>query len=87
MRLEDARIMGAGHETLHQRVLGLMGKTWSSGEFPMRPSRGKCAECDFRKICSKQKQEFVSTEIPSPIQIPQTNGITVIRVRSFSDVE
>lgn len=57
------------------------------GEFPMRPSDSKCEECDFRKICSKQMQEFVSTEIPSPIQIPETRGITEIRVRSFSDIE
>lgn len=57
------------------------------GEFPMRPSNSKCGECDFRKICSKQRQEFISTKVPSPIQIPETNGTTGIRVRSFSDVE
>lgn len=57
------------------------------GEFPMRPSNGKCEECDFRKICSKQRQEFNSTEVPNPIHIPATNETTEIRVRSFSDVE
>lgn len=57
------------------------------GEFPMRPSNGKCEECDFRKICSKQRQDFNSTEVPSPIHIPETNGKKGIRVRSFSDVE
>jgi DNA helicase-2/ATP-dependent DNA helicase PcrA len=57
------------------------------GEFPMRPSNSKCEECDFRKICSKQRQEFISTEIPSPIHIPETNGVNEIRVRSFSDIE
>lgn len=57
------------------------------GEFPMRPSKEKCEECDFRKICSKQRQEFNSTEVPSPIHIPETNGTTGIIVRSFSDVE
>lgn len=57
------------------------------GEFPMRPSVGKCEECDFRKICSKQRQEFNSTEVPSPIHIPETYGTTELRVRSFSDVE
>ncbi|QOJ27383.1 MAG: ATP-dependent helicase [Ignavibacteriales bacterium] len=56
------------------------------GEFPMRPSNSKCEECDFRKICSKQGQEFNSTELPSPIHIPKTNGISEIRVRSFSDL-
>jgi len=57
------------------------------GEFPMRPSNSKCEECDFRKICSKQRQEFNSTEVPNPIHIPETNGTTELRVRSFSDVE
>lgn len=57
------------------------------GEFPMRPSVGKCEECDFRKICSKQRQEFNSAEVPNPIHIPETNGTTELRVRSFSDVE
>ncbi len=57
------------------------------GEFPMRPSVGKCEECDFRKICSKQRQEFNSTEVPNPIHIPETNGTAELRVRSFSDVE
>lgn len=56
-------------------------------EFPMRPSNGKCAGCDFRKICSKQRQEFNSTEVPNPIHIPATDGTSEIRVRSFSDVE
>ena len=57
------------------------------GEFPMRPSNDKCEECDFRKICSKQRQEFNSTEVPNPIHIPEIDGTTEIRVRSFSDVE
>lgn len=57
------------------------------GEFPMRPSKGKCQECDFRKICSKQKQEFTSKEVPNPIHIPLTNRISRITVRSFSDLE
>jgi DNA helicase-2/ATP-dependent DNA helicase PcrA len=57
------------------------------GEFPMRPSTSKCSECDFRKICSKQRQEFNSTEVPNPIHIPETDETTEIRVRSFSDVE
>jgi DNA helicase-2/ATP-dependent DNA helicase PcrA len=57
------------------------------GEYPMRPSNDKCKECDFRKICSKQRQEFISTEVPSPIHIPLTDGFSVINVRSFSDVE
>lgn len=57
------------------------------GEFPMRPSRAKCGECDFGKICSKQRQEFNTSHIPDPIHIPTTDGLGEIRVRSFSDID
>jgi len=57
------------------------------GEFPMRPSGTKCSECDFEKICSKQRENFISTEVPSPIQIPETSGVTNIQARSFSDLD
>ena len=58
-----------------------------SGEFPMRPSELKCSECDFNKICSKQRQQFASKDIPRPINIPETEGITEVHVRCFSDVD
>jgi DNA helicase-2/ATP-dependent DNA helicase PcrA len=57
------------------------------GEFPMRPSKIKCAECDFEKICSKQRENFASDVVPSPIHIPETSGQGTILVRSFCDVE
>lgn len=56
------------------------------GEFPMRPSSQKCSECDFIKICAKNREEFVSPDIPDPIKIPEVNGINEIYVRCFSDV-
>lgn len=56
------------------------------GDFPMRPSQNKCAECDFSKVCSKQSQGFASTLIPMPIKIPETGGLREIHVRSFSDL-
>ena len=56
------------------------------GEFPMRPSTQKCSECDFVKICAKNKENFVSTEIPEPIKIHEVNGVTEILVRCFSDI-
>lgn len=55
-------------------------------EFPMRPSATKCGECDFVKICAKNREDFVSAEIPAPIRIPKTNGVKEIHVRCFSDV-
>lgn len=57
------------------------------GEFPMRPSRSKCGECDFVKICAKNREEFRSAEIPEPIRIPEINGVREISVRCFSDLE
>lgn len=57
------------------------------GEFPMRPSRSKCEECDFVKICAKNREEFRSAEIPAPIRIPEIDGIREISVRCFSDLE
>jgi hypothetical protein len=40
VRLEDAGIMGAGHETLHQHcALGVEGKTWASGAIKKPYSR------------------------------------------------
>jgi DNA helicase-2/ATP-dependent DNA helicase PcrA len=65
--------------------------TWAvnrilEGEYPMRPSESKCTECDFNLICAKQHQDFVSTELPNPIHIPEINQISTIRVRSFSDL-
>lgn len=55
-------------------------------EFPMRPSASKCGECDFVKVCAKNRENFVSTEIPEPIRIPEINGVQEIQVRCFSDV-
>lgn len=57
------------------------------GEFPMRPSSVKCGDCDFKKICSKEKQDFISEEIPASIKIPETKGISELPVRGFSDVD
>ena len=57
------------------------------GEFPMRPSASKCGECDFVKICAKNREEFVSAEIPTPIRIPEVNSVKEVRVRCFSDVD
>lgn len=58
-----------------------------SHEFPMRPSRLKCQECDFNKICAKVRQEFSNDQRPPEIQIPTVNGINSVEVRCFSDVD
>lgn len=56
-------------------------------EFPMRPSRTKCAECDFSKICAKARQEFQDDVRPPEILIPEVQGVSSTMVRCFSDVE
>lgn len=57
------------------------------GSFPMRPSPNKCNDCDFNKICAKQREEFSSAIIPCKIHIPETNGLKQIYVRCIDDLE
>lgn len=56
-------------------------------EFPMRPSQSKCLECDFNQICSKQRVDFICSDIPTPIHIPQIDDTNEVLVRCFSDVD
>jgi DNA helicase-2/ATP-dependent DNA helicase PcrA len=48
-----------------------------SSDFPMRPSRGKCESCDFRKICAMTPEGFATTLMPPPIHVPGQPGIVV----------
>jgi DNA helicase-2/ATP-dependent DNA helicase PcrA len=57
------------------------------GDFPMRPSRNKCSECDFKQICNQHLEDFNTNDTPPPIHIPEINGVTEIPVRCFSDVD
>lgn len=57
------------------------------GDFPMRPSQTKCSECDFKKICAKQKEQFNSNIVPCQIHIPETNNLSRIHVRCIGDIE
>jgi DNA helicase-2/ATP-dependent DNA helicase PcrA len=58
-----------------------------SGDFPRRPSRAKCNDCDFSMLCSKSRENFRNSEIPPEIQIPNLHGTASILVRAFSDVQ
>lgn len=53
------------------------------GDFPMRPHRNKCEECDFRKICPKDPQQFGIRELPPPIKTPEGE----LMARAFSEFE
>ena len=41
-----------------------------SNDFPMRPCKSNCDRCDFRAMCSQEKQEFVSSKRPPRINTP-----------------
>jgi len=43
-----------------------------AGDFPMRPEREKCRDCDFGQLCSKQAESFSSSSTPPPIHIPRS---------------
>jgi DNA helicase-2/ATP-dependent DNA helicase PcrA len=53
------------------------------GDFPMRPAEAKCAECDFKLLCSQHRQEFRTVVVPPPIHLPGHEAMA----RAFSDVD
>lgn len=53
-----------------------------NNDFPMRPYVGKCAKCDFAKLCSKQRQEFHIGTIPPEIYL---SGDRRQLARAFSE--
>ena len=40
------------------------------GEFPRRPHPDKCGTCDFKLLCSQQREEFNTDDRPPPLHIP-----------------
>jgi DNA helicase-2/ATP-dependent DNA helicase PcrA len=52
------------------------------GDFPMRPEKTKCEDCDFGKLCSKSAGNFSSSLLPPPIHIP---GAPAQMARAFSE--
>ncbi len=40
-----------------------------AGEYPMRPARNKCDECDFRPICPRRSEDFSNQNFPPTIHI------------------
>lgn len=41
------------------------------GDFPRRPHPDKCDTCDFKRLCSQQRDEFQTDVLPPPLHIPQ----------------
>lgn len=54
-----------------------------AGDFPKRPSPGKCAACDFRKLCDQQLEPFTAPHQPPPLHLP---GGRLTTTAAFSDV-
>ena len=55
-----------------------------AGDFPMRPHRDKCAECDWRQLCSQVHEEFATNEMPPPLHVPGSPRLRA--ARAFSEV-
>ena len=56
-----------------------------ASDFPMRPHRDKCRECDWRRLCPQVREEFATNEVPPPLRVPGTPGLR--DARAFSEVE
>lgn len=54
-----------------------------ASDFPMRPERAKCENCDFRKICSMRPQDFAAGAPPAAIHVPPNERLSVMAFRSF----
>ena len=44
------------------------------GDFPRRGSAGKCAGCDFRRLCSQKVEPFATDVEPPALHLPDGNG-------------
>jgi DNA helicase-2/ATP-dependent DNA helicase PcrA len=51
-------------------------------DFPMRPHPEKCESCDFKLLCPKRMQEFVSNDRPPAIHIPGRDQTEMARAFS-----
>lgn len=62
--IDDAAVQAA-IENIEWAVQGILEQ-----DFPMRPSPEKCADCDFRRLCPQQRQNFNQRACPPPIVTP-----------------
>ena len=54
------------------------------GEFPRRPHPDKCGACDFKLLCSREREEFQTGDRPPPLRIPPDSQKMAL---AFSQVE
>jgi DNA helicase-2/ATP-dependent DNA helicase PcrA len=69
----DSAAIQAALANINWAVAGII-----AGDFPMRPHVSKCAECDFRKLCSMSPESFQSAHTPPPIRTPGRPGNTMV---------
>lgn len=56
-------------------------------DFPMRPEKAKCKDCDFAKLCAKNYQRFRSAAVPPRISVPTSVSSEPLLVKAFSQVD
>ncbi|MBE7457171.1 MAG: ATP-dependent helicase [Planctomycetia bacterium] len=56
-----------------------------AGDFPARPHRQKCEDCDFKALCGKRFQEFATDAMPPAIRVP--GQALAILPRAFSQLD
>jgi DNA helicase II / ATP-dependent DNA helicase PcrA len=54
-----------------------------TSDFPMRPERTKCQNCDFHRICPMRPQNFAAGTPPPPIHVPPNEQLMVSAFRAF----
>lgn len=60
-----------------------------NGDFPMRGSATKCADCDYSQICAKRVEQFSTvTENPPMVKLPSNDSSNsqYMLVGAFSDI-
>ncbi|MET1536927.1 Dna2/Cas4 domain-containing protein, partial [Burkholderia sola] len=63
--IDDAAIQAAV-ANIEWAVRGILAK-----DYPSRPSKEKCANCDFNRLCPKTPQQFrADAGVPPPIMTP-----------------
>ncbi len=56
-----------------------------AGDFPMRPEKTKCENCDFRQLCTQIAENFQTDDVPPPIHIPGSTSPQM--ARAFSEYD
>lgn len=54
-----------------------------AGNFPMRPHKDKCDECDWQNLCPQVAEAFETDETPPPLHLPEGPRMA----RAFSEAD